>query len=98
MTIKSKLALLELISGLFGWGWMIAGAAALYFLVMAVGFDGGWSPFFWTLGASAVCKWLAKGFKDNQIRVAFEVEKIEQGLTPDEAAKAWLEAYNKESK
>ena len=40
MQLKYKLALLELIGGIFGWVWILALLAALYFLVMAL-FAGG---------------------------------------------------------
>lgn len=40
-----------------------------------------------------MAKWLAKGFRDNQQRVAFEAELIAQGYSPKEAAKEWLSRY-----
>jgi hypothetical protein len=40
MQLNYKLALLELIGGLFGWVWILASLAALYFLAMAL-FAGG---------------------------------------------------------
>tara|TARA_R110002072_G_C7855126_1_gene525999 strand:- start:337 stop:1047 length:711 start_codon:yes stop_codon:yes gene_type:complete len=72
MQIKTKLVILELIAGICGWGWIIAGAVALYYFVMAIGFDGTWTPFFWAFGAGAVAKWLAKGFQENKQRIALE--------------------------
>jgi hypothetical protein len=94
MRIKNKLAFLELVAGIFGWGWLIASGFAVYYLVMAVGFGGSWAPFFVALGAGAVSKWLAKGFEDNKRRVAFEVNIIAKGASHAEAGRAWLEAYN----
>lgn len=95
MTTKGKLVTLELLTGFFGWGWLIAGAATLYFLVMAIGFDGSWANAGIAFVVGAVCKWLARGFNDNKTRVAFEAELVRQGKTPEEAAKAWFNAYNK---
>jgi uncharacterized membrane protein len=40
MNTKSKLIILELIAGLFGWVWVIASIAMFYFLVMVVFSDG----------------------------------------------------------
>jgi hypothetical protein len=94
MTTKRKLITLELISGIFGWGWIIAGLVSLYFLVIAIGFEGSWSSFGMAAGVAAVCKWLAKGFNDNKIRVAFEADAIAQGMSAEEAGNAWLKAYN----
>jgi hypothetical protein len=45
MQLKYKLALLELIGGLFGWVWILAALAALYFLAMALFAGGSWWPF-----------------------------------------------------
>jgi len=93
MTTQGKLITLELIAGIFGWTWIIASIAALAFFIKAVGFGGKWSTFFWAGGVSIVAKWLARGFDDNKIRVAFEAKMIAQGLSPEEAARVWSERY-----
>jgi hypothetical protein len=85
--------ILELVAGVFGWGWLIAGGAAIYFLVMAVGFEGSWIPFVVALVASGLSKWLARGFEDSKKRVAFEADLVAKGLSPAEAGKAWVKAY-----
>ncbi|WP_372072010.1 hypothetical protein P7L75_27960 [Tistrella mobilis] len=94
MTTKQKLVTLELVAGIFGWGWLIAGAATLYYVVMAIGFGGFWSNAGIAFAVAAVSKWLAKGFNDNKIRVACEAEMISRGVPPEEAGRAWLEAYS----
>ena len=93
MKTRTKLVILELVSGIFGWGWLIGAGLTVYFLVMAVGFDGTWTPFVAALVASGVCKWLARSAEDNKRRVAFEAEMVAQGMSPEEAGQAWLEAY-----
>jgi hypothetical protein len=93
MSTKNKLACLELVAGSFGWGWLIASGFAVYYLVMAVGFGGGWAPFFVALGAGAVSKWLARGFEDNKRRVAFEARLVAEGMSRQEAGRAWFDAY-----
>lgn len=86
MSTRTKLVILELISGLFGWGWLIAAGVALYFLVMAVGFDGSWLPFVIAVAVSGVCKWLARGLEDNKRRVAIEADMMDKGMSREEAA------------
>lgn len=93
MQTRSKLALLELIGGLFGWIWIIASVASIYFLVAALAFNGRWSSLFWAFGTGVVAKWLARGFNDHQRRVAHEAELVSRGLSPKQARKAWLMAY-----
>jgi hypothetical protein len=93
MTTKGKLVTLELVVGLFGWIWIIASIAALVFFVMAIGFDGQWSRFFWALGIGIVAKWFTKGLQDNKIRVAFEAKMIAEGMSPEEARREWNKQY-----
>lgn len=97
MQTKSKLVILELIAGLIGWVWIGASIAALYFLAMAVFSDGTWSQFFWTLGANIVAKWLTRGFEDNKKRVAYEARLIDEGHSPEEARKIWVQEYSGDS-
>lgn len=74
MDIKRKLFWLELVGGTFGWAWILASVATLIFLAMAVFSNSPWSRFFWAFGIGAIAKWLAKGTRDNQLRVAFQTE------------------------
>ena len=67
--------------------------SALVYFVLAIGFDGRWSRFFWAVGIGAVAKWLSKGFQDQQIRVAFEAKKIAEGMSPEETGREWMERY-----
>ncbi|QYZ66994.1 MAG: hypothetical protein HPY30_13990 [Gammaproteobacteria bacterium (ex Lamellibrachia satsuma)] len=94
MKTNSKLAILQLMSGLFGWVWIIASLAALYFLAVAAFSDGLWSNFFWAVGISVVAKWLTRGIEDNKTRVAFEAKLVEEGHTPEEAGNIWLQQYS----
>jgi hypothetical protein len=93
MQVNIKLVILELVAGIFGWVWIIAGLAALYFLVMAIVANGPWSRCLWAIGVSGVGKWLLRGFEDNKRRVAFEADLISQGYTPAEAAREWVARY-----
>lgn len=93
MELRTKLVCLELIGGIFGWVWILASVAALYFLVAAIFFDSPWSRLFWAFGIGVAAKWLARGFRDNQLRVAFVAEQMEKGLSHEEASREWFERY-----
>ncbi|WP_337996271.1 hypothetical protein [Oleispirillum naphthae] len=90
MTTKQKLVLLELAAGITGWGWMIAGAGALYYAVRAIGFDGSWKDAGIAFAVSGVCKWLAKGFQENKMRVTFVARMVSEGMTEKDANDAWF--------
>jgi hypothetical protein len=91
--IKSKLVILELLAGIFGWTWIIALVAAIYYLVMAIFSDSLWSSFFWAFGIGAITKWLTRGLQDNKFRIAYEAKLIGEGYTPEEASQKWSEEY-----
>jgi len=94
MNRKSKLAILELLVGLFGWVWIVASIVALYFLAIAVFSDGAWSQFFWALGTSIVAKWLARGFEENKERVAYEEKLIDEEYSHEETGKKTVQEYS----
>ena len=66
MNTKYKLAVLELIGGIFGWVWIISSLAGIYFFILALFFEGLWTSFFWAFGTGGVAKWLARGFEANK--------------------------------
>ena len=61
LNIRTKLVWLELIGGIFGWIWIVAGLAAIYFLGTAIFSSSPWSRVWWAVGVSVVSKWLARG-------------------------------------
>jgi len=87
MKTKTKLIMLELTGGIFGWVWIIASLAAIYFLAMAIFSDSPWSRVFWAFGVGVVAKWLAKGFRANQLRVASEAKPFAQTHTREQNIK-----------
>jgi hypothetical protein len=95
MKTGTKLAWLAHTAGLPGWVWILASLAALYFLAAAVAFHGAWSRLWWALACAAVAKWLARGFIDNQRRVAFEADLISKGYSAEEAGKEWIKRYSR---
>ncbi len=98
MQTKWKLAILELISGLLGWVWIVAGLAAGYFLVAVIFLDGAWSWFFWSTAISVTAKSLAGGFRENQQRVAFEAELVSEAHSPTQARQERVERILRESR
>lgn len=70
MTTLGKLMALEALSGIFGWIWIIASIAAIYYFISAVIFSGAWSSFFLAFGVGVISKWLCRGFLANKQRVA----------------------------
>ncbi len=93
METRSKLVALELVGGILGWVWIVASIASLYFLAVAAFSDSPWSRFFWAVGVSIIAKWLARGFRDNQLRIGFEAKLVSEGRTLEDARKEWAERY-----
>lgn len=83
MQTKIKLAILELIAGIFGWVWLISSLAGLYFFAMAIFFDGLWSQFFWAFGIGVIAKWLAKGFEANKKQIALETLTVTSAVNSE---------------
>mgnify|MGYP006092203993 CR=1 FL=1 len=88
MNTKSKLVILELIGGIFGWIWIISSLAGIYFFISALFFEGLWTSFFWAFGTGGVAKLLARGFEANKKRVASEAAEISNRKSPDGVADA----------
>ena len=97
MTPRIQGTILELLSGLFGWLWIGAAIAAVIFAGLALFGDWSWWNVLYALIVSAVAKWLTRGFLDNRKRVAFEAEMMAKGMSPQEAAQEWMEAYTGQS-
>ncbi|HEX3912714.1 MAG TPA: hypothetical protein VHW71_04340 [Steroidobacteraceae bacterium] len=93
MQTKTKMVWLELIGGLFGWAWIVASIAFIYFLVVAIFAAGPWSRVGWALGAGVIAKWLARGFNDHKTRVAFTANLVAQGYSPKAAGEEWYSRY-----
>jgi hypothetical protein len=93
MRTRSKLALLNRIGGLLGWAWILASIAAGYFLISAIAFHQPWTGFVWAIGTGAIAKCLARGFLENQARIAFEADLVATGYSPEEAGQEWMRRY-----
>ena len=89
MPTRSKLMTMELLSGVFGWAWIIAFGFAVYYLFS----NDPWSSFFWALGISAVAKWLARGFNDHKVRLFYVDDLMQKGMSQAEANEQWYQEY-----
>lgn len=98
MQTKVKLAMIELISGICGWVWIILSLATIYFLVMALFFEGEWQSFFWAFGVGGISKWLARAFEETKQRIAYEAHLVSEGYTPELAREKWYMEYTTTSK
>jgi hypothetical protein len=87
------LILAELATGLFGWLWIFASIAVIFFFFAALFHYAPWSRFFWSFGFSVVAKWLARGFHDTQGRIQFVADGIAAGLSREEASERWFAQY-----
>ena len=97
MPSRAKPVFLELVSGAFGWAWLIAGGFAIYYFVMAIGFEGSWVPFIIALVISGIAKWLLRGFESNKRRVASEADLVAKDMPPQDAGKAQAQAHTDQS-
>lgn len=93
MKTQTKIVFLELVAGIFGWMWLLAGAATVYFTITAIWFEGSWNLILAAIFTSIICKWLAKGLNDNKLRVAYEAELVSRGMTSKEAGENWGQTY-----
>ncbi|MEO6824308.1 MAG: hypothetical protein ABI167_06195 [Nitrosospira sp.] len=98
MKTTTPLASLESNVGIFGWIWIVASLAALYFLAMAIFADGAWSSFIWTVGIGILAQRLTKSFQDNQRRMIFEARLIREGYTLEHTGNEWVSKSNEVDK
>ena len=93
MQTKTKMVWLELLGGLFGWVWIIASLGTIYFLLVAIFAGSPWSRVGWAFGAGVVAKWLARGFNDHNVRMAFTADLVAKGYTAEAAGEEWYARY-----
>ncbi|EIM30592.1 hypothetical protein [Microvirga lotononidis] len=93
MNGKRSLVFFEMAAGLLGWVWIGMTIWFLWAIIAVFAFNGTWSHVLYALFGGMVAKWLARGFGDNAKRVRFEQQMILNGATPQEAAQAWIKAY-----
>ena len=94
MRISTKLIILELLGGIFGWIWIGASIASLYFLYVALANDAAWSSLLWSVGIGFISKRITYVLNENQHRIHYVDQLVSRGHTRGEAASAWLTAMN----
>jgi hypothetical protein len=87
--IKTKLVILKLFASLFGWMWISAAIASIYFLYVALASAAPWSNLLWSIGAALIAKYLAIVLNRNKQRVDYVDQLMERGYTQAEATQAW---------
>ena len=92
--ITTKLLILELLGGIFGWIWIGAAIASIYFLYGALANDGPWSQLFWSIGAAFIAKNLAATLNSSKEQVDYVYQLMGYGYTHEEATSAWQIAIN----
>ncbi len=94
MKISTKLILLELFGGLFGWVWIGASIATIYFLYGALANDAPWSNLLWPIAIGFVSKSIAAAMGGNQRRLDYVDQLMKRGYSRADAATAWITASN----
>ena len=89
-----KLVILELIASLFGWLWIGAAIASIYFLYVALASAAPWSNLLWSIGAALIAKLLANVLNRNKQRVDYVDQLMERGYTRAAATEAFKIAIN----
>ncbi len=94
MKTKTKLVILELSGGLFGWIWIGASIGAIYFLYGVLANDAPWSNLLWSIAIGFIAKLIAAAFDGNQRRLDYVDQLTERGYLPADAEFAWYTASN----
>ncbi len=89
MRTKLKLVFLELSSGLFGWIWIGASIAAIYFLYKVMATDAPWTGLLWSLVVALITKQIAAVLALHQRRLDYLDRLAEYGYTRTRAEEAW---------
>ena len=87
--IKTKYVILGLTARLFGWMWIGAAMASVYFLYGALASAAPWSNLLWSIGAGLIAKYVAVVLNRNKQRVDYVDQLMERRYTQAEATEAW---------
>ncbi len=94
MKTKTKLVILELSGGLFGWIWIGASIGAIYFLYGVMANDAPWSNLLWSIAIGFVAKLIAAALDGNQRRLDYVDQLTERGYVLADAEFAWYTSAN----
>ena len=87
--MRTVFVLLELLGGIFGWIWIAASIAAIFFLYGALANDGPWLYVLWSAVAGFVAKTIAVVLHENHRRLDYMDQLIQHGYPKSEAEAAW---------
>ena len=90
--MRTALALLKVLGGIFGSLWIGASIAAIYFLYGALADNGPWLPVLWSAVAGLVAKTIAAILNENQRKLDYMVQLNQYGYPKSEAELAWRTA------
>ena len=79
---------------LFGWMWIGAAIASVYFLYVALASAAPWSNLLWSIGAGLIAHFLAAVLNRNKQKVDYVDQLMEGGYMPADAEFAWYTATN----
>jgi hypothetical protein len=85
---------LELSASLFGWIWIGAALASVYFLYGVLASAAPWSNLLWSIGAGLVTKYLAVVLHRTKQKADYVDQIVKRGYTRGEATTAWEIANN----
>lgn len=92
MNMRTVLVLLELLGGIFGWMWIAASIAAIYFLYGALANDDPWLYVLWSAVAGFGAKTVAVILNQNQRRLDYIDQLVQHGYPKSAAEVAWRTA------
>ena len=83
-----------MLGGIFGWIWIGAAIASVYFLYAALANDAPWSGLLWSIGAGFIAKYVAAALNRNTQRLGYVDQLIKRSYTRAEATEAWHTALH----
>ena len=81
-------------ASLFGWLWVGAAIASVYFLYVALASAAPWSNLLWSIGAGLIAHFLAAVLNRNSRRVDYVDQLMKRGYMRADAEFAWYLAAN----
>ena len=90
--MRTKLALLQVFSGLLTWSWLVLAAIALYFLYDSVTTGNSWPVTLIVIASMIGTRMLADVLKHNRERTDYIHKLLRRGYSKAEAQDAWRTA------
>ena len=94
MSTQAQVRKFEILSGIFGWVWLLTIPCWLWFLGTAVFSDGPWTRFLIVFVVGFVAKNMVRGFEAHKRRVALQAQLIAEGMPHQTAHELAYAAMN----